>query len=87
MALGAIIAAIGTGLISTIGLETSTVRWATFMVTTGVGIGLGIQLPYTAVQMIAKSVGFNVYIESFTDGVNREPDVPTMNGEYSDGEL
>ena len=53
MIVGAILAAIGTGLLSTIGLDTPTARWAGFMVLTGLGIGTGIQLPLTAVQVVS----------------------------------
>ena len=54
MVLSTIVGSIGTGLLSTIGLGTSTVRWASYMVITGVGIGIGVQLPYTAVQVVSK---------------------------------
>ena len=54
MVLSVIIASIGTGLLSTIGLDTSTVRWSAYMVVTGIGIGVGVQLPYTAVQVISR---------------------------------
>ena len=54
MILSVIIGAIGTGLLSTIDLTTTTVRWAAYMVMTGVGIGVGVQLPYTAVQVVLR---------------------------------
>ena len=54
MVLSVIIGAIGTGLLSTIGLNTTTVRWAAYMVITGIGIGIGVQLPYTAVQVVLR---------------------------------
>ena len=54
MVLSIIIGAIGTGLLSTIGLNTTTVRWAAYMVITGLGIGVGVQLPYTAVQVVLR---------------------------------
>ncbi|KAL9075027.1 MAG: hypothetical protein Q9161_001958 [Pseudevernia consocians] len=53
MILSVLIGSIGTGLLSTIGLTTETARWAGYMVLTGIGIGIGVQLPYTAVQAIS----------------------------------
>lgn len=55
MFLGAAVAIVGTALLCRIGLETSTVEWAAYCVITGIGIGIGIQLPYTAVQAVLKS--------------------------------
>lgn len=56
MVTGVIIAIVGTTLLSRIGLETSTVQWAAFSVITGIGIGIGIQLPYTAIQVVLRYV-------------------------------
>lgn len=55
MFLGAAVAIVGTSLLSRIGLETSTVKWAAYSVITGTGIGIGIQLPYTALQAVLRS--------------------------------
>lgn len=52
MILGSILGAIGTGLLTTFDINTSTVRWAAYMVLTGLGIGLGINIPYTALQVV-----------------------------------
>ena len=54
MVAGAALGAIGTGLLTTIGLATTTVQWAAYLVITGIGIGMGIQLPYTAVQVVLR---------------------------------
>ena len=56
MILAAVVGTVGTGLLSTIGLDTPTVQWAAYMVLTGLGIGMGIQLPYTVAQVIARCV-------------------------------
>ena len=56
MVTGVVIAIVGTTLLTRIGLETSTVQWAAFSVITGVGIGIGIQLPYTAIQVVLRYV-------------------------------
>lgn len=54
MIAGVVLGGIGTGLLITIGLATTTVRWAAYLVITGIGIGMGIQLPYTAVQVVLR---------------------------------
>ena len=59
MVLSTIVGSIGAGLLSTIGLNTSTVHWAAYMVITGIGIGIGVQLPYTAVQVVLGYVRYN----------------------------
>lgn len=58
MVTGVIIAIVGSTLLSRIGLETSTVQWAAFSVITGIGIGIGIQLPYTAMQVALRYANF-----------------------------
>ncbi|ORY10364.1 major facilitator superfamily domain-containing protein, partial [Clohesyomyces aquaticus] len=49
---GVVITSIGAGLLSTLDAYTSTVKWATFMVINGLGIGMAQQLPYTALQAV-----------------------------------
>ncbi|GAP82380.2 putative efflux pump antibiotic resistance protein [Rosellinia necatrix] len=53
---GVSIATVGAGLLTTIGPLTPTVKWAAFMVITGIGTGMAQQLPYTAVQAVLDSV-------------------------------
>ncbi|MCJ1347434.1 hypothetical protein MMC31_005659, partial [Peltigera leucophlebia] len=52
MVLGSIVAAVGTDLLTRITLATPTVQWATYMVVSGVGLGLVINLPFTALQVV-----------------------------------
>lgn len=54
MIVGSIICIIGSGLITQIGIDTLTVVWVTFLVVTGIGIGMGMQQPYTAVQVVLR---------------------------------
>lgn len=54
MVLGPIVAAVGTGLLIRITLGTPTVQWATYMVISGIGLGLGINLPFTALQVVLR---------------------------------
>ena len=63
MVLGVIVGAIGTGLLITISINTTTLHWAAYLVVSGLGIGFGIQLPYSAVQVVLKYV--SSYFQSF----------------------
>lgn len=54
MVIGVLIAIVGTTLLTRIGLETKVVQWAAYSVVTGIGLGLGIQLPYTAAQAVLR---------------------------------
>jgi hypothetical protein len=56
MILGIIINTVGAGLLTTIGVSTSTVKWAAYMVINGLGIGMAQQLPYTALQAVLEYV-------------------------------
>ncbi|KAL9122049.1 MAG: hypothetical protein Q9187_001396 [Circinaria calcarea] len=60
MVIGAIIGSIGAGLLTRISLTSSTVEWAAYMVITGFGIGLGTNLPYTALQAVLSAVAIPV---------------------------
>ncbi|CAI6336752.1 unnamed protein product [Periconia digitata] len=50
--LGITIDCIGGGLITTLGVGASTVRWVMFLVVNGIGIGMAQQIPYAAVQAV-----------------------------------
>lgn len=52
MITGGIICSIGAGLLTTVNLSTPTVHWATYLVLTGIGLGMAGQLPYTAIQAV-----------------------------------
>lgn len=54
MIAGTIIAIVGAGLLVTIDTNTSTVKWATYMVINGLGTGIAQQLPYTALQVVLR---------------------------------
>ena len=47
-----IMAAVGTGLLTTIRVTTSTPQWAAYMALTGAGLGLGVNVPHIAVQAV-----------------------------------
>ncbi|KAI4232198.1 MAG: hypothetical protein LQ349_005153 [Xanthoria aureola] len=49
---GQIICVIGAGVITRIDLGTSTALWATYFVIAGLGMGMGMQIPYTALQVV-----------------------------------
>ncbi|KAH7387003.1 hypothetical protein DE146DRAFT_635767 [Phaeosphaeria sp. MPI-PUGE-AT-0046c] len=52
MVLGSIACAIGSGLLTTIDTTSPTIEWATYMVVIGIGMGICVNLPYTAVQVV-----------------------------------
>jgi hypothetical protein len=49
---GCLSSAVGAGLLSTLGPHTAAVRWISFQIVYGMGIGLSFQPPYIAVQTI-----------------------------------
>lgn len=53
---GAVLAAIGSGLITTLGMNSTTGEWAGFQILAGFGVGLGFQLPFAAVSVALRSV-------------------------------
>lgn len=54
MILGSIICIIGSAFTTQIGIDTPTVAWASFLAVTGIGIGMGMQQPYTAIQVVLR---------------------------------
>ncbi|TGO50665.1 hypothetical protein BELL_1796g00010 [Botrytis elliptica] len=55
--IGQTICAIGTGLLTTLNITTSTIDWATFLVICGFGIGMGINAPHVAIQAVFNDEG------------------------------
>ncbi len=51
---GGCIAALGTGLLTRITLGTPTLQWAAYLVVSGLEIGLGLNLPYTALHVVLR---------------------------------
>lgn len=54
MVVGSVVGIVGSGLLTQIALGTPTVQWATYLVLTGIGIGIGVNLPFTAVQVVLR---------------------------------
>ncbi|KAF1998136.1 MFS general substrate transporter [Amniculicola lignicola CBS 123094] len=50
-----IICVVGCGLLTTLTIHTRTALWATYMVITGLGIGLGVNVPHIAIQAVMES--------------------------------
>lgn len=70
--LGSCLLCVGTGLLTTLTLETSTVKWAIYQAVYGVGCGLGWQAPYIAIQAVLPAefitIGIVLVVFSFTIG-------------------
>lgn len=56
MVAGIMINIIGAGLLTTINIDTQSTKWASYMVVNGIGIGMAMQLPYTALQVVLEYV-------------------------------
>ena len=56
MIVGEAICVAGTALLTRLEPTTSVVAWAGSLVATGVGMGMAMQLPYTAVQIVLQYV-------------------------------
>ncbi|KAI9796324.1 MAG: hypothetical protein M1835_004315 [Candelina submexicana] len=56
MILGSTVGAVGIGLLTTLNINTPTVKWASYLVLSGIGIGTGINIPFTAVQVALEFV-------------------------------
>ncbi|KAI1493661.1 efflux pump antibiotic resistance protein [Biscogniauxia mediterranea] len=52
MVLGPLVAIIGNVFLTRIAVDTRTALWATYLVVTGIGTGMGLQIPFTGVQMV-----------------------------------
>jgi hypothetical protein len=50
-----LVCAIGSGLLVTLKTDTSTAKWATYLVLTGLGLGLGVNVPHIAIQAVMET--------------------------------
>ena len=78
MIIGVVVAIVGTSLLSRIGLQTSTVQWATYSVITGIGLGIGIQLPYTAAQAVLRYVNNLETLQTQKQKTDRQVSVTSL---------
>lgn len=53
--LAQVLCGIGSGLLTTLRTDTTTALWATFMVLTGLGLGLGVNVPHIAIQAVMET--------------------------------
>ena len=54
MILGMIVCATGAGLVTRLDVTTPVTQWAPFLLISGIGVGLAMQIPYTAVQIVLR---------------------------------
>ena len=54
MIVGTAVSIIGSALLITLDADTSTIKWAAYMVVVGIGTGSAVNLPYTALQVALK---------------------------------
>ena len=50
-----VLCAVGSGLLTTLHTWTSTALWAVYMVLTGLGLGLGVNVPHIAIQAVMET--------------------------------
>ncbi|EPE30603.1 MFS general substrate transporter [Glarea lozoyensis ATCC 20868] len=50
-----VLCAIGAGLLTTLTTNTPTAKWATYLVLTGLGLGLGVNVPHIAIQAVMET--------------------------------
>ena len=56
MVLDQTICVVGAGLIICIGVTTRTNEWVSYLVIAGIGVGMSMQLPYAAVQLVLRKI-------------------------------
>ena len=54
MVIGEMICISGTALLTRLATDSTVVYWAASLVVTGLGLGMAMQLPYTAVQIVLR---------------------------------
>ncbi|KAL8828972.1 MAG: hypothetical protein Q9170_006372, partial [Blastenia crenularia] len=54
--LGSIVSIVGTGLLTRLDLETRNFEWASYLVLTGFGIGLALQVPFMTLQVVLRAM-------------------------------
>ena len=54
MIMGGCMGIVGTVLLTRIGIGTPTALWVTYLVVAGFGLGMGVQVPFTALQVVLR---------------------------------
>jgi hypothetical protein len=65
MWIGSAILTIGCGLLYTLRVETNTGRWIGYQLLAGIGAGMGMQVPFLAVQAVTSSTDMPTASECF----------------------
>lgn len=61
MITGTAIGIVGYGLLTTIGVDTPTVLWAAYLAICGLGMGSGMNVPYTALQAVLRYLDYTCF--------------------------
>lgn len=61
MIIGTAISIVGYGLLTTIGVDTPTVLWAAYLAICGLGMGSGMNVPYTALQAVLRYLCYTCF--------------------------
>ena len=98
MMVGQIIEIVATYLLSRLNIDTPTTEWATYLVLSGLGLGMGQQIPYIAVQVVLRYTALNSdhlelspapphisFYQVLTSPTSpfSESDVPVGNGQFT----
>lgn len=84
MIAGQLVAIIGNVFLARLTVDTKTTVWATILVVTGLGTGMGLQMPFTGVQLVLELVitleREQNTLRHLADQSNRRDDIPVGNG-------
>jgi uncharacterized membrane protein len=82
MIVGELICITGTAFLTRLEPTISVVGWAAPMVAAGIGMGMAMQLPYTAVQVVLQYVLICYCLAANTNGILSQDDISTGNGVF-----
>jgi len=78
--IGQIICVVATGLLTRLDINTTVAEWASFMVLSGIGLGMGITIPHTAIQAVMETYVFLSGEQTLLLKISRDTEVFIANG-------